>query len=190
MTGRSPEKRSIDQPSKYDDPKIQKIILDALEDGNYLYIAARLAGVAPDTLHEWIGRGRGTRKGVAPPSLVEFVEQIDLALARWEAKTVKKVHEVAQSGQPNTWQAAMTMLERKSPDRWGKREKLGVEIESNRPLVQVQQLILQDEETRHASREFLRRVTSMPGAISQGEQEDIEVTPLDPTETTPTEEGD
>jgi hypothetical protein len=166
MTGRSPERRSIDQPSKYDDPKIQKIILDALADGNYLYVAAQLAGIHPNTLHEWIRRGRA---GDGPPVLIAFVEQIDLTLARWEAETVKVVHQVAQSGAPNTWQAAMTMLERKSPDRWGRRDK--VEIEADKPLVQVQQLILQDEETRQASREFLRRVTSLAIAPPEDDNE-------------------
>jgi hypothetical protein len=169
MTGRSPERRSIDQPSKYDAPKIQKVILDALEDGNYLYVAAQLAGIHPNTLHEWIKRGRGRGGPPAPPSLVAFVEQIDLTLAKWEAQTVKVVHQVAQSGAPNTWQAAMTMLERKSPDRWGRRDK--VEVEADKPLVQVQQLILSNDDVREASRDFLRRVTSAEIAPPEDDNE-------------------
>jgi transposase len=175
-------KRLPERNRKYDDPKIQKIILDALEDGNYLHVAARLAGIHPDTLHEWISRGRSE---TGPPALIEFVERIDLALAKWEAETVKVVHATAQSGRPNTWQAAMTMLERKSPDRWGKRDRLGVEIDANRPLVQVNQLVISDPGVREASREFLRRVTSLQAATPE---DDIEVTPLDPAETTPKEE--
>lgn len=166
--------RSRDQPSKYADPKIQKIILDALADGNYLYVAAQLAGVAPDTLHSWIKRGRRAIKGEQeePEVLVDFVERIELTLAKWEAETVKQVHTVAKSGAPNTWQAAMTMLERKAPDRWGRRDK--VEVEADTPLIQLNQLVLADESVRQQSRELLRRVTSLGTERREIEAEGVE----------------
>jgi transposase len=165
-----PEKRFKNTPgsvTKYDDPEVQKIILDALEDGNHLYVAARLAGVHADTLHDWIRRGHLREN--ASPGLIEFVEKIDLAMAKWEAGAVAVIHKTALSGRPNTWQAAMTMLERKFPDRWGRRET--VEVDAEKPLVQINHLVLEDPEVRAASREFLRRVAGSPLLLERGRSE-------------------
>ena len=143
--------------TKWNDPKVQKRIIDAVRAGNYLKTAAKLAGVSADTLHEWISKGRAGGEGV-DPGLVEFVERIELAQAEWEEEAVKVVQQTAQSGAPNTWQAAMTMLERKAPDRWGKRDK--VEIEADKPLLQFNQLVLSDPEAPE-SRELLRFVARL-----------------------------
>lgn len=146
------------------DPDVQKTILDALADGNYLGTAAKLGGVHPDTLQDWLRRGRAGREGrdvpglaKASPELIEFVERIDLTLAEWEAETVRTINQTARSGAPNTWQAAMTMLERKFPDRWGRRDQVTVEG-GDKPLVQLNQVILADPIAREQSRELLRRV--------------------------------
>ena len=152
------EKRKTFRNQKWDDPKVQKRIIDAVRAGNYLYTAAKLAGVHADTLHEWIRRGREAGPDV-DPGLVEFVARIELAQAEWEEEAVRVVQETAQSGQPNTWQAAMTMLERKAPHRWGKRDK--VEIEAQKPLLQFNQLVLTDPEVRREARELLRHVTGL-----------------------------
>lgn len=48
------------RPSKLT-PDVQERIVNALNAGNYLEVAAGYAGISPSTLHNWIARGKAAR---------------------------------------------------------------------------------------------------------------------------------
>lgn len=101
-------------------PEVEKKIIQALKDGNYFAVACKLAGISPQTGHEWIARGRGTDKTrKSSKTFADFANAVKNAEAAAEDKAVRKI--VAAGTE--TWQAAAWYLERKFPDRWARRER-------------------------------------------------------------------
>lgn len=111
-------------------PDLQEKICQAIRAGNYLETAAAYAGISKVTLHEWMRRGRREmerveeaegrariRKKEAP--FVEFLNSVEKALAEAEVRDVILIGKAAEVN----WQAAAWRLERKFPDRWGRRER-------------------------------------------------------------------
>lgn len=94
-------------------PALQKRITDSIRAGNYAFVAAQQAGIHEATYHAWRARGRKEGKGIYR----EFDEAVEMAEAEAEAVAVMYV----RRAMGESWQAAMTYLERKFPDRWGKR---------------------------------------------------------------------
>lgn len=102
-------------------PEIRKRIVDAVRAGNYLETAAKFAGVAKQTLYNWMARGRRASRG----EYREFVDAVEKALSDAEVADVAIIGKAAREG---NWQAAAWRLERKFPDRWGRRTKVEAEV--------------------------------------------------------------
>ena len=149
--------------SKYNE-KVHVVIVDAIRAGNYKGTAARLAGVHPDTFHGWMMLARDNPE--ASPHDVTLQEDVEQADAEFEAEMVSQVTVAANSGAPNTWQAAMTIMERKNPDRWGKRDH--VKIDADKPLVQLNQVIIHDDNARQLSRDLLRQLATGSADVALG----------------------
>lgn len=109
------------------DPDAVQLLLAALADGNYRQTACRLAGIAPQSLYNAIKRAEA-----GEAAAIALVEAVESAEARAEAEIVTSWRKAVQAG-PQYWAAGATFLERKSPDRWGKRTDDG-----NAPKVVVQ----------------------------------------------------
>jgi hypothetical protein len=102
---------------------------------------ARMAGHDPDQLLElWFDEQRIEYSAKAPiftaPGPPELAPTVDTwrcvlfaaLLERAEAQAeVRAVTNVVEAG-ANQWQASMTYLERRYPDRWGRRERQSVEV--------------------------------------------------------------
>jgi hypothetical protein len=100
---------TMGRPTKFDEKTAQKI-LAAVKAGNTRTAAARMAGIAPSTFHDW--RIRAVR-GDEP--YAAFAERLLLAEGEAEAEAVRIIHEAARSG---TWQAAAWWLERRHARQW------------------------------------------------------------------------
>lgn len=134
-------------------------------------ISKRL-GLNADTIFLWISNAR---KGTHP-TLIRWLELLERAEAMYEKGLVDKITDTALSTQPNTWQSAAWLLERRDPESWGRRDRTDVRVNSDKPLVQVNQLVLTDPDARAASRDFLRRVAGSGAdiAIGPGNSDDAE----------------
>jgi len=110
---------------------IQDKIVSAIRLGNYMETAAAYAGISKDTLYAWLKRGqREKEKKAKDPNyqipkyerkFVAFSDAVEKALAEAEMRDVMIIYEASKE----QWQAAAWRLERKFPDRWGR--KLSVE---------------------------------------------------------------
>ena len=100
------------RPSKLT-PEREKLILDAIRAGNDVVVAAQLAGIAQSTFYEWQRRGRTGEQPYA-----RFGERLEQALAHAEAYAVSIVRRsmVGDARHAQWW------LERKHPERWGRRQ--------------------------------------------------------------------
>lgn len=92
-----------------------------LRAGNYVSVICNYLGIAESTWYRWMEEGEKARSGLKR----EFWESIKRAESTPEIRSVQVIQQAAQDGD---WKAAMTYLERKFPDRWGKRDKVSADV--------------------------------------------------------------
>ena len=95
-------------------PEVQQRIVQAVASGNYLETAAAYGGITYTTFNNWMHRGE-ERKG---ENYVAFFEAVKKAEADAEVLRVARISKAANEG---NWQADAWYLERRYPNRWGKR---------------------------------------------------------------------
>lgn len=127
----------IGAPSTLREPDKVQLLLASIRDGNYRETAIRQAGISKQTFYNWLKRAEA---GDVPA--MAFVDALEKAEADAEAETVANVRKASQL--PQFWAAGMTYLERKHPDKWGRRQddasvpKVVVQIGVRDSDVQVQ----------------------------------------------------
>lgn len=102
--------------------EIQNNVCKYIRNGNYLQTAARLAGIHISTFHIWMNRGREEEEGI----YVDFLEAVEKAESFAENQYLERIREAANGNSDikPIWNAAAWYLERKYPDKWGRRERL------------------------------------------------------------------
>ena len=95
-------------------------ICTAIRAGNYAEVAARYAGISEATYYRWMQRGGEDSGAGKSTRYCEFREAIKKAEADAEVRAVS----IIQDAMPDSWQAAMTYLERKYPQRWGRGDRV------------------------------------------------------------------
>jgi transposase-like protein len=158
---------------KYNE-QVHQIIVDSMRNGNHASTAAHLAGINPTTLGDWVrpvrhARERGeTRDQQIYPEYWDLMEDMEKAEAEFEESMVGVVTQTALSGAPNTWQAAMTILERTRPERFGKRDALKIQGDDEHPLQVETRHLLGDESTREVGRDLLGRIAVSRAGLPSG----------------------
>lgn len=92
-------------------------ITKATRAGAPLEVAARFAGITPQTLRNWIRRGRADQQADRSSPYSRFVEVYDTALGEVGVFALGVIVGAAQNG---TWQAAAWLLERRFPEHFGR----------------------------------------------------------------------
>ncbi len=100
------------RPSKLT-PEVTKRLTEAIRAGNYYEAACGYAGIGYSTFRAWMVRGEEAKSG----KYREFMESIKKAEQEAEVRMVA----MWQKHMPDNWQAIATFLERRYPDRWGRR---------------------------------------------------------------------
>jgi len=107
------------RPVKLDEELLKRII-SCIRAGNYLETAAAYGGISKDTLYRWLRQGSRAKSGIYR----EFSDAVEKAMAEAEVRDVAIIAKAAEE----QWQAAAWRLERKYPDRWGRKDKLSAEL--------------------------------------------------------------
>jgi hypothetical protein len=128
-------------------PEVQKKIVDAIRAGNYMETAAAYAGISKDTFYRWLKRGARAKSGIYK----NFHDAVEKALAESEVRDVMIIANAAATD----WKAAAWRLERKFPERWGKKSQY-YDDEEERSL-KLEQLRLLIEKTRAEIKEIERK---------------------------------
>jgi hypothetical protein len=102
---------------------VRASIVKLVAQGNYLETAAAANGVSKQAIHAWMK----TAARKEDPELQEFLIAIEKAKAESEAYDLRKI------GMSDEWQAAAWRLERRSPDRWGRKARLDASITNTDP---------------------------------------------------------
>jgi len=127
--------------------KINQIV-EAVRAGNFIETAAAFAGLSKQTLYNWLKEGmreRDRRENGEEPDrtkdmYVKFSIDIEQAMAEAEMRDVEIITKAAEQ----QWQAAAWRLERKYPDRWGR--KVAVDAKQEITLPQVQFIFTKEEQ--------------------------------------------
>jgi transposase-like protein len=115
----------VGAPSGLANPDILQVLLAAITDGVSYESACRSAGIAPRTIYNW-----KTRAEAGDEAAKAFVHALEKAEADTERRAVRNTLKAGES--PQFWAANMTYLERKYPEKWGRRQD-----DSAGPKVQV-----------------------------------------------------
>lgn len=99
-------------------PELAERIANLISTGNFTVVVCGLVGISESTFYRWMARGEKATRGVYR----EFWEQVKKAEAAREAKWVKDI-----DGDPS-WQSKAWLLERRYPERWGRRDTLIQEL--------------------------------------------------------------
>lgn len=109
--------------------KMKEDLIKLIAAGNYIETAAAFSGIAHMTLRNWIRRGEREIQRLSEDPEVrpiksetpfkELAESIRKAQAESEMRDVMLIGKAASE----QWQAAAWRLERRYPDRWGKKER-------------------------------------------------------------------
>lgn len=148
-------------------PELQHIIVKAVRAGNYMETAAAFAGLHKSTLYDWLKRGAREKDRVSKdPRLrirkselpfVEFSDALEKALAEAEVRDVAIIGKAAEE----QWQAAAWRLERKFPERWGRKEQIQhegkVTVERND---EISQAVLQNPRLAELATEFFAELAT------------------------------
>jgi len=92
--------------------------------------ACALVGISEQTYYEWLRKG-----GEGKQPYGEFLESVKKAEAKAEELAVGTVIRVGLDPENPNWQAAMTYLERRYPERWGRRNRLDMGNAEDKPFV-------------------------------------------------------
>ena len=133
----APRKRG--RPSKLTKTVAARIV-EYLEVGNYQETAARAAGISRSTFHRWMKRGADAKSRGKDSRYRDFRDNVKKAEAEAEVAAVKCVIDASET----KWQAAMTFLERKFPERWSRGELVEHSGTIEQPTIDLS--VLTDEE--------------------------------------------
>lgn len=99
------------RPSKLT-PELAEKIANYISTGNYTSVVCGLVGVGESTFYRWLEKGVKAKSG----KYREFWESVKKAEAAREVKWIKDI-----DSDPS-WQSKAWLLERRYPERWGKKE--------------------------------------------------------------------
>lgn len=107
------------RPSKLT-PEVVKRLTEAIRDGNYYEAACGYAGITYTTFRNWMIKGENAKSG----KYREFFEAIMQAECEAEVRMVAQW----QQHMPEDYRAIRDFLERRFPERWGRKDKVQQEI--------------------------------------------------------------
>jgi hypothetical protein len=128
-----------------------------IAEGQYITTACRLVGVDYATMRRWILQGEQDMSG----KFYEFQEAISQAEALAEAERVKLI---LQAGKYDDWKANAWYLERKFPEKWGRKDRIDSHVTSEHTERQehyIEHQIESDPETVELVRQLWRRQQAM-----------------------------
>ncbi len=104
------------QPTKLN-PEITLRIVSYIRAGAYIETAAQAAGIHKDTFYEWLKTASKHRTAQKVTEYTQFSDAIEKAAAESELSDLTHIGRAA----PSNWQAAAWRLERKHPEKYGRR---------------------------------------------------------------------
>ena len=100
--------------------------------GNYAVVACRLCNLAESTFYDWISRGESDIDAGRESLYRNLVESLKNAEAEAEAEMVNVARNA--SVEKKDGYLAITVNERRHPDRWGRRERRTIDVTEHKTI--------------------------------------------------------
>lgn len=113
-------KNPVGRKTKLNDTRLKKVV-EGITAGLPYDTACALAGICYQTFLNWMKRGEAAQTG----KFFEFFEEVKKAEAIAESVHIANIKKAGKDG---VWQADAWMLERRFPEKWGRREQVKQEI--------------------------------------------------------------
>ena len=110
------EKNPVGRKTKLDVKRLKKVV-DGITAGLPYDTACALAGITYQTFLNWMRAGEAAESG----KFFEFFEEVKKAEAIAESVHIANIKNAGKSG---VWQADAWMLERRHPEKCGRREQI------------------------------------------------------------------
>jgi transposase-like protein len=126
-------------------PEIVNQIAEIVAAGNYVEVACRSVGIDDGSFYGWLRKAQDDiKEGLeAEESIyIRFFNAIKAAEAQAELKTLAVVQEAAQV--KREWLPAMTFLERRHPERWGRKDRLQVDQHTTKEVIISRMTVVKD----------------------------------------------
>ncbi len=118
------EKKEEKNPYKFE-PKVTEALLTAIRLGMFIEHACAYAGIDSSTFRRW---RQDALDGIEP--FKSFWPEVTKAEADSIIRRMSRIEKAAEDG---NWTADAWVLERKYPDKFGKRDRLEISAENNQP---------------------------------------------------------
>lgn len=99
-------------------PKLKDTICEYIKEGNYINTACEAVGISKHAFFMWMKKGEAESEGVYR----DFFDSIKKAQADGEMFLLKTIRVKSME----QWTAAAWILERKYPEKWGRREYIKI----------------------------------------------------------------
>jgi hypothetical protein len=107
-------------------PDVANQIIESVQAGNALTVAASAAGVQPQTFRLWMERGLMQKSGI--------YRDFRMAVEEAGFQSEERLVGIIANSALDSWDAAAWLLERKWPARWGQRVQVTVEMELQKAM--------------------------------------------------------
>jgi len=134
-------------------PELQENICKYIAEGNYLSVACQAVGITPVTYSNWLDKAQEEEKN-GGGMYFSFLCAVKRAEAEQEATIVARLVDAAMPGERKRvvrtddegkqtieitetggeWLSAATYLERRHPDRWGRKDRTRVDINETKEI--------------------------------------------------------
>lgn len=110
-------------------PELIEKVTAYLRTGAYVETAVLACGVPKVTFYSWLKRANlareaGTKAGPEDALCLKFLNAVEKVMAESELQALSQITLAATTN----WQAAAWRLERKYPDRWGRKDRVEAEL--------------------------------------------------------------
>jgi len=132
-------------------PELIKNADKLLKAGNYNLTVCEYLNIHPSTWYKWMQDGEKARNGIKK----EFFDTVKRAEAEAEVRLLTDLQKIAK--EQNSWQGIAWMLERKYPERWGRKEKVAADLNHSGEVVNRHEQnhnINIKQEVKHSLREY------------------------------------
>lgn len=151
-------------------PEVTERVVDAILEGAYIETAAGVVGIAKSTLYRWLRKGEELEAIAAEHAVenelgeeadvyeltdpsdwgyLDFRHAVKSAEYYAELELLRLTKRVAIAG--GAWQAFITVLERRHPDRWGRRKVIDHTFAGELETRTKVELVVPSEEERRAA---------------------------------------
>ena len=112
-------------------PERQQTIVGLIAKGNYLITACQATGIGKSTYLGWMERGQ-LEENNGGGLYADFLTAVKRAESVAESELASMIRETAL--EKKEWLPAMTFLERRHPERWGRKDRSLIQIEEHKQV--------------------------------------------------------